>query len=231
MVYKTEQIDGLTVRLRSSGQKGPVVYWPVAYGCEQQFERVSRLLSRSLGDTAWTLIAFECENWNRDYSPWALPDTDRRQGFTGGAEETLAWLRDSCIPAIEGEAKNVPCRMIGGYSLAGLFSLYAFYESRLFRGAAGCSSSLWYPGWREYMAHKRSPEGSFLYLSLGRREEKTRDPEMAAVGDMTRQQHELAKNDPNLRANELCWHNGGHFTEVDQRIVQGFAWLIRQAGA
>lgn len=231
MMYKTKQIGGLTVRLRSKGENGPVVYWPVAGGCEQQLESVARLLSRSLGDAEWTLVAFECENWNRDYSPWALPDTDRRQGFTGGAKETLAWLKDACIPAVEGGLTGMPCRMIGGYSLAGMFSLYAFYESGLFRGAAGCSSSLWYPGWRDYITHRNSPPGSCLYLSLGRREEKTRDPEMATVGDMTRLQHELAQNDPNIRASELCWHNGGHFTEVDQRIAQGFAWLIRQAGA
>ena len=65
-----------------------------------------------------------------------------------------------------------------------------------------------------------------MYLSLGRKEEKTRNRKMAVVGNMTRWQYEQVQKDLNVHACELIWHNGGRFADVDQRIAQGFIWLI-----
>ena len=91
---------------------------------------------------------------------------------------------------------------------------------------ACCSGSLWYPGWKEYSEGQKAPKGSCVYLSLGRKEEKTRNRKMAVVGEMTRWQYEQVQRDLNVRASELIWHNGGHFADIDQRIAQGFIWLI-----
>lgn len=226
MEYRVEQIGGVRCRVWTQGQGGQVIYWGTAHG-EEQGKHVASIMKDHLDDMSWTLVAYETENWNRDYSPWALPSVKGESEFTGGAKETLVWLTDICIPYIE---NNLPCRasscMIGGYSLSGLFSLFAFYESRMFDGVASCSGSLWYPGWKEYAAGQKAPEGSSVYLSLGWKEEKTRNRKMAIVGDMTRWQCEQVQLDRNVRARELVWHNGGHFTEVDHRIAQGFIWLI-----
>ena len=115
------------------------------------------------------------------------------------------------------------------YSLAGLFSLFTFYESGEFNGVASCSGSLWYPGWKEYAQRQHAPERSVMYFSLGQKEEKTRNRKMAAVGEMTRRQHEQVKDDGCVRYSELVWQNGGHFTDVEKRIAHGFAWLIDHA--
>ena len=58
---------------------------------------------------------------------------------------------------------------------------------------------------------------------------KDAQPEMAAVGEMTRWQHEQVKDDGCVRYSELVWQNGGHFTDVEKRIAHGFAWLIDHA--
>lgn len=68
-----------------------------------------------------------------------------------------------------------------------------------------------------------------MYFSLGQKEEKTRNRKMAAVGEMTRWQHEQVKDDGCVRYSELVWQNGGHFTDVEKRIAHGFAWLIDHA--
>ena len=226
MEYRVERIGGVCCRVWIQGQGGPVIYWGTAHG-DKQGEHVASLMAEHLGDMPWTLVAYEAENWNRNYSPWALASLKSEAEFTGGAKETLVWLTDKCIPYIE---NNLPCgassRMIGGYSLSGLFSLFAFYESRMFDGVASCSASLWYPGWKEYAAGQSAPEGSGVYLSLGRKEEKTRNRKMASVGDMTRWQYEQLQLDMDVHACELIWHNGGHFADVDHRIAQGFIWLI-----
>lgn len=231
MEYRIERIGGIRCRIRMHGQGGPVIYWGTASGGEKQEENAAELMADRLVKAPWTLVAYEAENWNRDYSPWALPSVKGEMEFTGGAKEMLAWLTDACVPAIEkGVLHGASRRMLGGYSLSGLFSLFAFYESRMFDGVASCSGSLWYPGWKEYAQAQSAPEGSCVYLSLGRKEEKTRSRKMAIVGDMTRWQHERVRLDANVRMSELIWHNGGHFADVDERIAQAFVWLIEHAG-
>lgn len=227
MEYRIEQIGGVCCRVWAHGQGGPAIYWGIAHDGAELAEHVAGIMAGKLSDRPWMLAAYEMKNWNQDYSPWALPSVMGKDEFTGGAKETLAWLTDTGIPAIE---ENLPyrvsSRMLGGYSLSGLFSLCAFYESRLFAGVASCSGSLWYPGWKTYADGQSAPEGSCVYLSLGRKEEKTRNRKMSIVGDMTRWQYDQVQRDLNVHTSELIWHNGGHFADVDQRIAQGFIWLI-----
>lgn len=229
MEHRTEEIGGRRCEIWSNGQGGAVLYWGIAQG-DEMGEAIAARMAERLGETSWTLVAHEAENWNQAYSPWALLSTEGGAEFSGSARETLTWLTQACMAQVEGRMPGgAASRLIGGYSLSGLFSLFAFYESGLFDGVASCSGSLWYPGWKEYALGRSAPKGSCVYLSLGRKEEKTRSRRMAAVGDMTRWQNEQVLGDKNVRASELVWHNGGHFTDVDQRIAQGFAWLIQHA--
>ena len=204
-----------------------MIYWSTAHDGAELAEHIAGIMADKLGDKPWMLVAYEMKNWNQSYSPWALPSVMGKDEFTGGAKETLAWLTDIGIPGVEKNMRyRVSSRMLGGYSLSGLFCLFAFYESRMFDGVASCSGSLWYPGWKEYSEGQSAPKGSCVYLSLGRKEEKTRNRKMAIVGDMTRWQYEQVQRDLNVRASKLIWHNGGHFADIDQRIAQGFIWLI-----
>lgn len=106
----------------------------------------AELLKEMTKGKSWTLVAYEVEHWNQDFSPWAVPSVFGQEEFTGGAKETTDWLIDQCIPFVEGNlTTDCSARLIGGYSLAGLFSLFTFYESGEFNGVASCSGSLWYP--------------------------------------------------------------------------------------
>lgn len=229
MERRRERIDGRECTVYIHGRGGPVIYWGVAKGRDET-ETVASLLAQMTKDLPWTLAAFEAEDWNRDFSPWALPSACGDDPFTGEAKQTLDWLVRSCMPHIESHVSaGSGVRLIGGYSLSGLFSLLAFYESGLFRGAASCSGSLWFPGWKQYAARMCAPKGSVVYLSLGSKEEKTRNQAMAAVGDMTRWQYDRLRQDAHVRESALVWHPGGHFTDIQRRIAQGFAWMIRHA--
>ena len=66
----------------------------------------------------------------------------------------------------------------GGYSMAGLFSLWAAYQTDAFAGVAAASPSIWFPDFLQYMKEHDIRTES-VYLSLGDREEKTRNPVMA----------------------------------------------------
>jgi hypothetical protein len=63
-----------------------------------------------------------------------------------------------------------------------------------------------------------------VYLSLGDREERTRNAVVSAVGSCMRRQYEL------LRAQgvpcALEWNAGGHFQDPDSRVARAFLWCI-----
>lgn len=200
------------------GENGPVLYFCADAG---EAEGVLARL-RELTDRPFRLAAFTVSDWDRELTPWPAPAVFGNRPFGGGAAETLRWLESEAIP--RAEPAPASRRYIGGYSLAGLFSLWAFYETALFAGAAGCSGSLWFPGWTEY-AEKQPPRpGCLQYLSLGEKEPRTRNQAMARVGECTQRQLALARQ----QGMNACftWHPGGHFQEPELRTAKGFAWLL-----
>ncbi len=85
--------------------------------------------------------------------------------------------------------------------------------------------SVWFPGFIDYMKAHAIHAGS-IYLSLGDREEKTRNPVMATVGERIREAHELL-----LSVGTECileWNKGNHFKDADIRTAKAFAWLMNR---
>lgn len=155
--------------------------------------------------------------WNRDLSPWPAPGLGRGGDFAGGADGFLRAMAEN-IPAFEKErGLETGPRAVAGYSLAGLVALYALTKTEVFQMAASCSGSLWFDGWAEYLERAGfAAEPSYVYLSLGEREERARDPRMAAVGGATRRTHALLQH-RGIKT-DLVWHPGGHFHEPEKRI-------------
>ena len=174
----------------------------------------------ALAGPDFRLIAVKIEDWNRDLSPWEAPPVFGKEGFGGGAEETLAELLPLCAE------KDKRC-YIGGYSLAGLFALWAACRTDAFAGAAAASPSVWFPGFSDYVK-QRGFQCSRVYLSLGDREEKTRNPVMAAVGDRIRELS--AWLSAQGRDCVLEWNPGNHFRDPELRTAKAFAWLLREGG-
>lgn len=114
---------------------------------------------------------------------------------------------------------------LGGYSLAGLFALWAGYQTDRFSGIAAASPSIWFPGFDEYMNSHTIHAGS-VYLSLGDREERTRNQVMSAVGEKIRKAHELLTRQGVTCA--LEWNSGNHFKDADLRTAKAFAWVMRK---
>ena len=90
------------------------------------------------------LTAFTVDDWNKELSPWEAPAVFGDEGFGEGAEETLKEVLAYCTDS----SKDY---YIGGYSLAGLFALWAVHKTDVFRGVAAVSPSMWFPGFDEFM--------------------------------------------------------------------------------
>ena len=176
-------------------------------------------------DELFSLIAFKIEDWNNELSPWEAPPAFGNKSFGSGAKDTLEFIESKLISTVK-EKYNLGVEIkfiLGGYSLAGLFSLWSAYKSNTFSGIAAASPSVWFNGWGEFM-NNNTPLSNTIYLSLGDSEEKTKNKVMSAVGDNIRKQEELLKND-NMNT-ILEWNKGGHFSNSDIRVAKAFTWCI-----
>lgn len=173
------------------------------------------------------LKAVKVKSWNRDLSPWPAPAVFGDEDFGDGAAEMLEFLVDEVLNGGDSApAANVKRRFIGGYSLAGLFALWAGYQTNCFDGIAAASPSVWFPGFLAYM-RQNSICTDAVYLSLGDREERTRNPVMAQVGNAIREAEAVFKEDG--KDCTLEWNKGNHFKEPDLRTAKAFAWLMNRS--
>lgn len=183
-------------------------------GMEKEAETIT-----ALAGPDFRLIAVKIADWNRDLSPWEAPAVFGKEAFGGGAEKTLAEL----LPLCAEEGKR---RYIGGYSLAGLFALWAASRTDAFAGVAAASPSVWFPGFLDDVKARGMRCGR-VYLSLGDREEKTRNPVMATVGDRIRALSAwLSAHGTDC---VLEWNPGNHFRDPELRTAKAFAWLLRES--
>lgn len=173
---------------------------------------------RRLAEKDFCLLAIKVDSWNRDLSPWQAPAVFGNDDFGVGARETLAGILKLC----QAEDKTY---FLGGYSLAALFSLWTAYQTDTFAGIAAASPSMWFPGFVDYMKGNVI-QCSNIYLSLGDKEEKTRNAVMAKVGDYIRDVHGWLKEQGCNCT--LEWNKGGHFREPELRTARAFAWLLEQ---
>ena len=172
--------------------------------------------------------AIPVESWNDALSPREAPAVWGKQSFGGKAAETLPFLTEQVIPTLMQQfclPKNVKI-ILGGYSLAGLFALWASTQTDLFYGVAAASPSVWFPGWMEF-EQQHPIQAQHIYLSLGDKEEHTKNTIMAAVGDNIRTLHSrLTERGADYT---LEWNSGGHFKNADLRTAKAFQWAMEES--
>ena len=190
-------------------------------------EKEYALIRDFTDQTPFVLAAFQVDSWNRDLSPWEAPAVFGKEDFGDGADRTLRYIEEELLPAVRRDYfpdTDDICYIIGGYSLAGLFALWAIYQTGCFEGCAAASPSVWFPGFQDY-ATANSPHADNIYLSLGDREEKAKNPVMSTVGDCIRSLSAHYEKDRSLR-HILEWNEGNHFKDADLRTAKAFAWCI-----
>ena len=163
------------------------------------------------------LLAIKVNNWNKDLSPWEAPAVFGSEPFGSGAADTLAEV-------LQYTTDQNKTYLIGGYSLSGLFALWAAYQTDVFKGVAAASPSIWFPQFTDYMREHRILSRC-VYLSLGDKEPKTRNQIMSAVGEKIQEAYDILNNQG--VNSTLEWNQGNHFKEPDLRTARAFAWLIK----
>lgn len=172
-------------------------------------------------------VIYVCiDDWDDQLTPWPAKGLYRGDAdFKGNASDTLKTLTESVIPRIERQ-EGIECntRAIAGYSLAGLFAVYAFANSSEFQNIASMSGSFWYEGWLEYL-HGLHPSkiGSYAYLSLGSKEKHAKQKILHSVQEDTDETAAI------LRSWEATVEEhivpGGHFDNMIERVHAGLKAL------
>lgn len=188
--------------------------------------------------------------WEENFSPWCAPRVFAKgPNFGDGAQKTLDTLINQVIPWTESELTEPPAyRVLVGYSLAGLFSLWAGVLPQVTRGCqpntaaapqlsapaatfqriGAVSGSFWFPGLLDYVDQQLSGGAVGLthaYLSLGDREARTPNPQIMHVRENAELLASKLENAGITSTFEL--NRGNHFQNVEGRMQKALDWLVK----
>lgn len=174
----------------------------------------------------FVMAAFKIDDWHLQMSPWHDDAISRREEVGHHAEETLRFITHRLLPVLQQRFGDLPV-VLGGYSLAALFSLWAATQTNVFTGIAAASPSVWIDGWQTF-ASSHPILSKVAYLSIGRKEEHVRNLSMARVGANIRFEQQLLEQQLGPNNTTLQWNEGGHFDHMDARTAQAYAWTINK---
>ena len=214
-IYYDEQINSKTL---------PVVYFNAF---EEDREKIY-----DLTDKNYIFVSISNVDWNKEMSPWFMEKLFKSDlDYTGGADKYLDELINNIIPEVEKKIRyigyNILYSALCGYSLAGLFSVYAMYKTDYFLKIASCSGSLWYPRFVQFAKENDfSSKVETLYFSLGNKEKNTKNTLMSKVEEVTNNLCDYYKS---LGLNCIYEENeGNHFVDVEERIAKGIKYLVKE---
>ena len=196
-----------------------------------------------------SLVHIGVDLWEENFSPWCAPRVFAKgPNFGDGAQKTLDTLINHVIPWTESELTDPPTyRVLVGYSLAGLFSLWAGVSQQVARGCqhdataphvdapaatfqriGAVSGSFWFPGLLDYVDQQLSGGAVGLthaYLSLGDREARTPNPQIMHVRENAKLLASKLESAGITSTFEL--NRGNHFQNVEGRMQKALDWLVK----
>lgn len=183
-----------------------------------------------------SLVNVGVDLWEENFSPWYAPRVFAKgPNFGDGAQKTLDTLINQVIPWAESELTESPAyRVLVGYSLAGLFSLWAgisqacITPALTFQRIGAVSGSFWFPGLLDYVDQQLRGGAVGLthaYLSLGDREARTPNPQIMHVRENAELLASKLENAGITSTFEL--NRGNHFQNVEGRMQKALDWLVK----
>ena len=179
---------------------------------------------------ALNFVLIASNNRTDDYTPWPLLASETLlMDFGGKAEEHLSFIKTCVVPFCESKyafASSEEKRVIGGYSLGGLFSLYAAVNTDLFGTVLSCSSSLWYSDFLDYLKeHPFKAPHPKLYMSVG-------DEEGVTATNLTNHQIQNTMTlkdwlEPKFQPNDFKFmlEEGNHGNNISGRAWRAIEWV------
>lgn len=223
MNHKSKTIDGRECFVSGSDYPRYILVQTLGNHERGIFDSTVELIAKTTG-VPFVLAAFQVFDWDLDLTPWHDDAINRKPEVGTRTFDTLRYVTESLLPALEAEYGNLPVIM-GGYSLGGLFALWSSSQTDRFAAIAAASPSLWIRDWLDF-AQAHPVKTAKVYLSLGDQEEHVKNRAIARVGDSVRGEYELLKAQLGEENCTLAWNAGGHFQDGDKRQAAAFSWCI-----
>ncbi|MCD8197360.1 MAG: alpha/beta hydrolase [Lachnospiraceae bacterium] len=216
---------GKTIQLYRAPQAAPLVIYHAVMGEGKKLWQDCQ----KLGCPEFSLAVINGVDWDDEMTPWPIPPIAKGDTpCSGGADAYLDQLLIELLPEIR-EALPAPPEycVLSGYSLAGLFAVYAAYKTDCFSRIVSASGSLWYPDFLSFVQQNQISEAvKVMYFSLGDKESHTKNPYLAPVEDNTRflEQYYSEKGiQTTFRLNA-----GNHYHNSTGRTAAGLRWALQQ---
>lgn len=210
------------VHFYKNGEGGPTIIFITG---SEMTSLTDEIMKESVERLPYVLCELTVDDWDANLTPWPAGECLKGRNFSGMGGRLLRYIEGTLVPYIR-TALHTQDIYICGYSLAGLFAIWALHESSMLKGAVCCSGSLWYPGYEKYMTEHSFGRNVSVYLSLGDKEPLTKHQLMKQIGDITQNQYELLKSDKMVDSVFFEWQSGGHFTAVAKRIARGIRVIL-----
>ena len=242
LVARKTTISGLSVHRQMSSVAGAPVVYLLGDVADHSPVQVPAGVS---------LVNVGVDLWEENFSPWCAPRVFAKgPNFGDGAQKTLDTLINHVVPWAESELTKPPAyRVLVGYSIAGLFSLWAGVTqaaaattpqlstltaphaaapAATFQRIGAVSGSFWFPGLLDYVDQQLSGGVvglTHVYLSLGDREARTPNPQIMHV----RENAELlaSKLESAGITSTFEVNRGNHFQNVEGRMQKALDWLVK----
>ena len=205
-----------------------------------------------------SLVHIGVDLWEENFSPWCAPRVFAKgPNFGDGAQKTLDTLINHVIPWTESELTDPPTyRVLVGYSLAGLFSLWTGVSQQV---ACGCqpgtattpqlsgpgapyvdasvatfqrigavSGSFWFPGLLDYVDQQLNGGAVGLtHAYLSLGDREERTPNPQIMHVRENAELLASKLESAGITSTFELNRGNHFQNVEGRMQKALDWLVK----
>ena len=248
-VVRKTIISGLSIHMQMSSVAGA----PIAYLLGDVADNSPIQVPEGV-----SLVNVGADLWEENFSPWCAPRVFAKgPNFGDGAQKTLDTLINQVIPWAESELTESPAyRVLVGYSLAGLFSLWTGVSQQV---ACGCqpgtattpqlsgpgaphvdapattfqrigavSGSFWFPSLLDYVDQQLSGGAVGLtHAYLSLGDREARTPNPQIMH--VRENAELLASELENAGITSTFelNRGNHFQNVEGRMQKALDWLVK----
>ena len=205
-----------------------------------------------------SLVSVGVDLWEENFSPWCAPRVFAKgPNFGDGAQKTLDTLINQVVPWAESELSAPPAyRVLVGYSLAGLFSLWAGVTqadvtqagvsqpgapqqvargcqpdntpAATFQRIGAVSGSFWFPGLLDYVDQQL--HGGVVGLThayLSLGDREARTPNPQIMHVRENADFLASKLESAGITSTFELNRGNHFQNVERRMQKALDWLVK----
>ena len=205
-----------------------------------------------------SLVNVGVDLWEENFSPWCAPRVFAKgPNFGDGAQKTLDTLINQVIPWTESELTESPAyRVLVGYSLAGLFSLWTGVSQQVARGCqpgtattpqlsgpgapyvdasvatfqriGAVSGSFWFPGLLDYVDQQlRGGVVGLTHAYLSLGDREARTPNPQIMHVRENAELLASRLESAGITSMFELNRGNHFQNVEGRIQKALDWLVK----